>query len=54
MSRPKKGSKEAFIHNNNLKEQFESAERINPDLWEMLNKIENLYGERAENSRSLA
>ena len=54
MSRRKKGSKEAFIYDNNLKEQFESAERINPDLWGMLNKIEHLYVERAENSKSLA
>lgn len=54
MSRRKKGSKEAFIYDNNLKEEFESAERIKSDLWEMLNKIEHLYGERAENSRSLA
>ena len=54
MSRRKKGSKEAFIYDNNLKEEFESAERIKPDLWEMLNKLEHLYGERAENSKSLA
>lgn len=53
MSRLKKGSKEAFIHDNCLKEQFESAERINPKLWEMLKNIESLYSERAENSKAL-
>lgn len=53
MSRLKKGSKEAFIHDNCLKEQFESAERINLKLWEMLKNIESLYSERAENSKAL-
>lgn len=53
-TRMNKDSKETFIRKYKIKEEFSNAERINSNLWETLQRIGELYGERSKNNRAIA
>ena len=47
-------SKEEFINQYKLKEEFKSAERINNNLWNTLQSIGDVYTERSNNNKAIA
>ena len=54
MALPKKNDKEKFLKNNRLKELFSKAERIDNNLWQVLQEIGNSYNELSKNYDAIA